>query len=234
MPPSNVIPKSNKTRVLLLALFGGTALVMAIIFLWWTKSVNPEMFGRASAGVVAEQAGLPEALQPQEPEAIDNSDILASASGALFPEADSANQDQDQDQGRNQAQAQDQAQDQDQEPTLLINRLTLLIRNRSSAVDPADIKVTLDGRVIVNEGFKYGSMINVGDGAAVPVPGLDWKQLPLKLAVGKHQIKAESVNGQAMFEAGFTVTDKEWWASLEYVDGQKFDWQLSELPIIPL
>lgn len=191
--------------VLALMIAGLTA-----ILILWPRNSGRSSTSRAEMAAEEIQSSLPEALQPAEESAIDNSDILASAPAT--PAAETA--------------AADSAQ-----PT---KKLTLMVRNHNSTVDPVDIKVTLDGRVIIDENFKYGSTIKVGGGVEVPAPGLDWKQLPLKLAVGQHQVKAVSARGDAVLETDFTTTDKDGWASLEYVDGKKFDWQLSELPIISL
>lgn len=209
MPVSPAPQKPRRLLILIVAL-ALVIVVLVAVLLWWPEKSDRSLSGQSATTSDASRESLPEALQPGESSTIDNSDILASASDTA--EAETASPDQ----------------------APAINRFTMMIRNRSSAVDPVDIKITLDGRVIVDENFKYGSQIKLGDGVEVLAPGLDWKQLPLKLAVGSHQIKVESLRGIATWNADFTTTDKEWWASLEYVDGQKFDWELSERPLLPL
>ncbi len=201
------ISSSPIKRRLLILIFVLALVIIALVavLIWWPKS-DDKKSADAPEPVSAEASSvLPEALQPMEEADIDNSDLLASADENI-----------------------------PSDPAQPVNRLTLMIRNRSVSVDPVDLIVTLDDRVIVDENFKYGSSIEVGAGIDVPAPGLDWKQLPLKLPAGSHQIKVESAKGGAAWNTDFTTTDKEWWASLEYLDGRKFDWKLSDLPIAPL
>lgn len=205
MANQDITPQKFRHHLWILVVILGLVIIGLTVFLLWWPRPNNENSTVSSESVAADQVSLPEALQPAEESAPDNSDILAQGSETLEENGEAA-----------------------------VNQLTLLVRNRSQAIDPVAVKVTLDGRVIVDENFGYGSAMKLPDGQKIPTPGLDWKQWPLKLSVGPHQIQAESGNGGAAFKTDFTTTDQQWWVSLEYVDGQKFEWQSSESPIIPL
>lgn len=205
MVEPTITSREFKRRLWIWVVVLGLVIVGLTAFLiWWPRPASKNTTAQLEV-TTADQTSLPEALQSQEEAIIDNSDILAQGSETFTANGETA-----------------------------VNQLTLMVRNHSQAVDPVNVKITLDGRVIVKENFSYGSAMELPDGTKIPAPGLDWKQLPLKLSVGPHQIQADSANGQATFNTDFTTTDRDWWASLEYIDGQKFDWELSELPILPL
>lgn len=78
----------------------------------------------------------------------------------------------------------------------------LYISNQSFAVSLVDIKVFIDGKLVVNGSFEVGSQHN-------------YQLFVLKLSSGRHKIVAESSKGHARLEQIFDVNDRPW-ATLTY------------------
>jgi hypothetical protein len=80
--------------------------------------------------------------------------------------------------------------------------LTLYVGNQSSAIDPVDIQVEIDGRLVVNDLFPFGN-------------GHTCKKLVLPVRPGWHRINARSVKGEAVFHTEFSTFWSRW-AVLDY------------------
>ena len=78
----------------------------------------------------------------------------------------------------------------------------LYVSDQSFAISPVDIKVFIDGELVVNGVFNVGSQHS-------------WQTFVLKLSPGRHEIVAESSKGHAKLEQTFEVGDKLW-AALDY------------------
>lgn len=78
----------------------------------------------------------------------------------------------------------------------------LYVFNRSFTISPVDIKVFIDGKLVVKGNFDAGSQHS-------------YQPFVLKLSPGRHKIVAESSNGYARLKQTFEVKDKLW-ASLVY------------------
>lgn len=83
----------------------------------------------------------------------------------------------------------------------------LYVSNQSFAISPVDIKVFIDGKLVVKEAFFVGNQDN-------------WQTFVLKLSPGRHKVVAESSKGCAKLEQTFEVNDKLWialayWSSLK-------------------
>lgn len=90
--------------------------------------------------------------------------------------------------------------------TIILNNpngnVHLYVSDQSFAISPVDIKVFIDGDLVVNEKFEVGSQHS-------------WQTFMLKLSPGRHKVFAESSNGHAKLEQTFEVNDKSW-AALAY------------------
>ena len=86
----------------------------------------------------------------------------------------------------------------EQSPT---GNFVLYVSNQSFDLTPVDIKVTIDGRVAVDEPF---------DVAGKKMAQHNWKTFVFTLAKGPHVLKAESAKGEAAVTQTFEVKDKEW------------------------
>jgi len=71
------------------------------------------------------------------------------------------------------------------------------ISNQSFAVSPVDIKVYIDGKLAVNEEFEVGNQHNN-------------KTFYFKLTEGQHQLRVESVKGNATLEQSFEISGKRY------------------------
>jgi archaellum component FlaG (FlaF/FlaG flagellin family) len=80
--------------------------------------------------------------------------------------------------------------------------LHLYVSNQSFAISPVDIKVLIDGELVVDGLFEVGSQHS-------------WQTFVLRLSSGRHKIVVESSKGQAKLEQVFEVGDKAW-AALTY------------------
>lgn len=78
----------------------------------------------------------------------------------------------------------------------------LYVSNQSFAISPVDIKMFIDGELVVNGSFEVGSQHTI-------------QEFVLKLSPGRHKIVAESSKGHAKLEQTFEVDDKLW-AALGY------------------
>lgn len=74
----------------------------------------------------------------------------------------------------------------------------LYVSNQSPAIDPVDIKILIDGEVVVEQEFHHGGGHK------------NWKKLQFSLSKGEYTIYAISLKGEAKLEQQFEVTDKHW------------------------
>ncbi len=79
---------------------------------------------------------------------------------------------------------------------------TLYVSNQSYAAPLVDILVYLDGKRAVAQGFDVGE-------------GQSWMEFRFDLEPGEHQLRAESVAGQAEFVNIFPLEGRKW-AALAY------------------
>ena len=77
--------------------------------------------------------------------------------------------------------------------------VTLLISNQSFDVNPVDIKVSIDGQVVVQDKFDVQ-----GD----QPPQHNWQQYHLRLEDGPHSLVAKSKKGQAQLHTTFEVVGR--------------------------
>jgi hypothetical protein len=80
--------------------------------------------------------------------------------------------------------------------------LTLYISNQSSAIDPVDIQVEIDGQLVANDQFRFAD-------------GHNWQRFVLPLRPGRHSINAKTVKGDSIFRSEFSVFWNRW-AVLDY------------------
>jgi hypothetical protein len=80
--------------------------------------------------------------------------------------------------------------------------LTLYVSNQSPTLDPVDIQVEIDGRVVVNDGFRAGGFHN-------------WQRFVLPLRPGRHSITARTVKGESIVQSEFSMFWSRW-AVLDY------------------
>lgn len=74
------------------------------------------------------------------------------------------------------------------------NNLTLLVSNQSFDVNPVDIEIQIDGKVVVQDKFDVQ-----GNG----LPQHNWQQYYLRLADGRHSLLVASKKGQAQLQTHF-------------------------------
>lgn len=82
----------------------------------------------------------------------------------------------------------------------------LYISNQSLDIKKVDVKVYLDGNLVVDQVFDVG-----GRG----FPGHNYKAFYFNLSKGPHIIRAETKKGKATIEQNFVIGDKNW-AGLDY------------------
>jgi len=82
------------------------------------------------------------------------------------------------------------------------NNFTLIVSNLSNNNSPIDMKIYIDGELVIDDTFTTG-MQNA------------WKPFHFKLAGGKHSIKAKSMKGKITLEQEFKIK-RDHWASIEY------------------
>ncbi len=75
--------------------------------------------------------------------------------------------------------------------------LTLYVANQSFAVNPVDIKVTIDGATVAAGTFLAGY-------------GRSWRRYDIRLAAGRHVLRALTRKGAAALRREFTVTGPRW------------------------
>ncbi len=78
----------------------------------------------------------------------------------------------------------------------------LYVSSQSFTIDPVDIKIMIDGKVVVNKDFYVGNQHN-------------WQKFQFSLSSGNHKIYVESVKGDAKLEKEFEITNKHW-AEIDY------------------
>jgi hypothetical protein len=83
----------------------------------------------------------------------------------------------------------------------------LYVLNRSFAISPVDIKIFIDGDLVVKGDFDVDGQHS-------------YQPFVLNLSPGRHKIVAESSKGHAKFERVFDVEDKSW-AALAYLFDSK-------------
>jgi hypothetical protein len=75
---------------------------------------------------------------------------------------------------------------------LVPTTLTLYVSNQSSALDPIDVQVEIDGQRLVDGQFDFRD-------------GHNWQAFPLSLRPGWHSVSAKSVKGEAVLQAKFAT-----------------------------
>jgi hypothetical protein len=80
--------------------------------------------------------------------------------------------------------------------------LTLHVSNQSSAIDPVDIQVEIDGQLVANDHFYFRG-------------GHNWKTFTLPLRPGWHSIHASSAKGESVLQAKVSIFWSRW-AALDY------------------
>ena len=81
-------------------------------------------------------------------------------------------------------------------------KFTLYVSNQSFAISPVDIRVAIDGEVVVRQYFDVGNQHT-------------WKAFKLSLSLGPHELKVSSVKGTAELTTQFDVKG-EHWAVIDY------------------
>jgi len=82
----------------------------------------------------------------------------------------------------------------------------LYVSNQSSAVNPVDIRIFIDGKVAVNELF---------DVTGKRTPQHNWKKFQFSLSKGTHELRISSKQGKATLEKDFEINN-EHWAVVDY------------------
>lgn len=77
------------------------------------------------------------------------------------------------------------------------DNMTLLVSNQSFDVTPVDIKISIDGQVIVKDDFDVQ-----GD----QLPQHNWQRYHLRIEDGSHSLAAESKKGKAQERITFEVS----------------------------
>ena len=106
--------------------------------------------------------------------------------------------------------------------------VVLYVSNQSFAIDSVDIIVEIDGDEVISEDFEVADQHN-------------WKQFILRLAPGRHTLKARSSRGDAALEKTLVVTDEHWavlnyWYSTEEYghppEPKQFEFLIQDKPIV--
>ena len=100
--------------------------------------------------------------------------------------------------------------------------VVLYVSNQSFERSTVDIRIEVDGREVVSDGFAVENQHN-------------WAEYRLRFARGTHVIRAESAAGEAVFERSFRIRGRTW-AVVDYwcCDGPgepRFTFHLSREPI---
>ena len=77
------------------------------------------------------------------------------------------------------------------------HKVIIYVSNQTRQIDPVDIMVTVDKRVIAHQDFHFGD-------------GHNWASFDLLLPEGTHQIIARSERGKAFLDVVFDVNRKRW------------------------
>jgi hypothetical protein len=77
------------------------------------------------------------------------------------------------------------------------HQFLLYVANQSPDVNPVDIKVTIDGRTVIDQDF-YSEGDNV------------WWQVEMFAVAGRHVLRASTTKGAATLRREFTVTGRHW------------------------
>ena len=97
----------------------------------------------------------------------------------------------------------------------------LYVSNQSFEIDPVDIRVTIDGKLAVDEDFEVEDQHN-------------WVEYTFRLREGRHVLHAESRAGAAELTRSFELTRKTW-AVLNYWyypgERKRFSFDLSHQPV---
>ena len=97
----------------------------------------------------------------------------------------------------------------------------LYVSNQSFEIDPVDIRVTIDGKLAVDEDFEVEDQHN-------------WVEYTFRLREGRHVLRAESRAGAAELTRSFELTRKTW-AVLNYWyypgERKRFSFDLSHQPV---
>lgn len=72
--------------------------------------------------------------------------------------------------------------------------VTLLVSNQSFDVNPVDIEISIDGRVVVRGEF---------DVSGEQPPQHNWARYPMQLEDGSHRLTASSKTGRARLDTNF-------------------------------
>lgn len=75
--------------------------------------------------------------------------------------------------------------------------VVLYVSNQSFEIDPVDIEVRVDGRLVVSKDFNVGSQHN-------------WESFRLSLPAGRHVLTARSKRGEAEIRQPFDVDGNRW------------------------
>lgn len=75
--------------------------------------------------------------------------------------------------------------------------LTLYVANQSFVVNPVDIKITIDGKVVAAGTFLAGY-------------GRSWRRYDVRLTPGRHILRAMTRKGSAALKREFDVTGPRW------------------------
>lgn len=78
----------------------------------------------------------------------------------------------------------------------------LFVSNQSSAINPVDIAVYIDGKLVVDEKF------DVGGGRKSPQH--NWKEFEFHLPKGRHKLRAISRNEKVELEKEFEIKQRHW------------------------
>lgn len=100
--------------------------------------------------------------------------------------------------------------------------LELMVSNQSSTVDPANIRITVDGNEVVNGNFSFGT-------------GHSWQSFSIPLPAGSHTLKAETASGTTFLEKQFVLTNEKHYAGVDYFNssssGELFTYIFSDIPL---
>ncbi|MCK9555939.1 hypothetical protein M0R36_09035 [bacterium] len=77
----------------------------------------------------------------------------------------------------------------------------LYISNQSFDVNPVDIKIYIDGKLVVNQDF---------DVTGNRVPQHNWQKFEFNLSIGSHRLFVSSKKGDATLEKEFEISKKHW------------------------
>ena len=102
------------------------------------------------------------------------------------------------------------------------NNFILHVSDQSFDISPVDIKIYIDGQLMIDEKFAVGNQHN-------------WKKFEYKLSKDKHTLKAVSEKGDAVLEEQFIVVNNRW-AVLGYWSSEttpkKFTFNIQSTPVL--